>query len=42
MLMQVSTEPGKQLACVKANKQINFLESGGSMVEYDSKKFAEN
>ena len=38
MLLQASTELEKELACVKVNKQINFLEDGGSMVEYDSKK----
>jgi hypothetical protein len=38
MLLQASTEPEKQLACVKINKQVKFLEGGGSMVEYDSKK----
>jgi hypothetical protein len=38
MLLQASTEREQQLACVKVNKQINFLEGGGSMVEYDSKK----
>jgi hypothetical protein len=38
MLLQASTEPEKQLACVKVNKQIKFIEGGGSMVEYDSKK----
>ena len=25
-------------SCVKVNKQINFLENGGSMVDYESSK----
>ncbi len=38
MLLQVSGEEDKRAACFKVNAQIKFLNSGGSMVEYDSKK----
>jgi len=38
MLLQVSEEKEKRSACFKVDAQIKFLNSGGSMVEYDSKK----
>jgi hypothetical protein len=38
MLLQKSEGEEKQSACVKVNEQMNFLNGGGSMVEYDSKK----
>lgn len=38
MLLQTSVGEEKQNACVKVNEQMNFLNGGGSMVEYDSKK----
>lgn len=38
MLLQSSEGKEKKSACVKVNEQMNFLNSGGSMVEYDSKK----
>ncbi len=38
MLLQTSEGEEKQSACVKVNEQMNFLNGGGSMVEYDSKK----
>ena len=38
MLLQVSTGQEKRSACFKVDVQIKFLNSGGSMVEYDSKK----
>jgi hypothetical protein len=30
--------PGHKSACLKVNEQLNFLKSGGAMVEYDAKK----
>ena len=38
MLLQASDEKEKRSACAKVNEQKNFLNGGGSMVEYDSKK----
>lgn len=38
MLLQTSEEEEKRSACIKVNEQMNFLNGGGSMVEYDSKK----
>ena len=38
MLLQVSEEKEKRSACFKVDAQIKFLNGGGSMVEYDSKK----
>ncbi len=38
MLLQVSQEKDKRFACLKVNAQMEFLNGGGSMVEYDSKK----
>ena len=38
MLLQASEGKEKRSACVKVNEQMNFLNGGGSMVEYDSKK----
>lgn len=38
MLLQASEEKEKRSACLKVNAQMKFLNSGGSMVEYDSKK----
>jgi hypothetical protein len=38
MLLQPYEGEEKQFSCVKVNEQINFLNGGGSMVEYDSKK----
>ena len=38
MLLQASEGEEKRSACVKVNEQMNFLNGGGSMVEYDSKK----
>jgi hypothetical protein len=38
MLLQSYEGEEKQFSCVKVNEQINFLNGGGSMVEYDSKK----
>ena len=38
MLLQVSEEKEKRSACFKVEAQIKFLNGGGSMVEYDSKK----
>ncbi|MBC8287794.1 MAG: hypothetical protein H8E42_10025 [Nitrospinae bacterium] len=38
MLLQTSVGKEKQLACVKVKEQRDFLNGGGSMVEYDSKK----
>ncbi len=38
MLLQVSEEKEKRSACFKVDAQIKFLNSGGSIVEYDSKK----
>ena len=38
MLLQVSTGQEKRSACFKVDAQVKFLNGGGSMVEYDSKK----
>lgn len=38
MLLQASEEKEKKSACSKVNAQMKFLNGGGSMVEYDSKK----
>ena len=38
MSIQVSNDKEKISACSKVNAQMKFLKSGGSMVEYDSKK----
>jgi tetratricopeptide (TPR) repeat protein len=38
MLLQVSTGQEKRSACFKVDTQVKFLNGGGSMVEYDSKK----
>ncbi len=38
MLLQISVGEEKKHACVKVNEQMDFLNGGGSMVEYDSKK----
>ena len=38
MLLQSSEGKEKQSVCVKVNEQMNFLNDGGSMVQYDSKK----
>lgn len=38
MLVQVSEVKKKTSTCVKVNAQMQFLNGGGSMVEYDSKK----
>ena len=38
MLLQVSTGQEKRSACFKVDVQVKFLNGGGSMVEYDSKK----
>ncbi|MBT5029404.1 MAG: hypothetical protein HOM97_13505, partial [Nitrospina sp.] len=38
MLLQASQEKDKRVACHKVSAQMEFLNSGGSMVEYDSKK----
>ena len=38
MLLQSSEGEEKQSAYVKVNEQMNFLNGGGSMVQYDSKK----
>ena len=38
MLLQASEEKEKHSACSKVNAQMEFLNGGGSMVEYDSKK----
>jgi len=38
MLLHSSKGEEKRSVCVKVNEQMNFLNSGGSMVEYDSKK----
>jgi hypothetical protein len=38
MLLKASEEKEKRYACSKVNAQMEFLNGGGSMVEYDSKK----
>jgi len=38
MLLQASEEEEKRSACFKVDAQMKFLNGGGSMVEYDSKK----
>ncbi len=38
MLMHEAQGKNKRSACLKVNTQMQFLNSGGSMVEYDSKK----
>ena len=38
MLLQASEEEEKRSACFKVDAQVKFLNGGGSMVEYDSKK----
>jgi hypothetical protein len=38
MLLQSSEGKEKQFACVRVKEQMRFLNGGGSMVEYDSKK----
>ena len=38
MLLQASQEKDKRVACHKVSAQMEFLNGGGSMVEYDSKK----
>ena len=38
MLLQTSVGEDKKQACMKVNEQMDFLNGGGSMVEYDSKK----
>jgi hypothetical protein len=38
MLLRASEEKEKKSACSKVNAQMKFLNGGGSMVEYDSKK----
>ena len=38
MLLQASEEEEKRSACFKVDAQMRFLNGGGSMVEYDSKK----
>lgn len=38
MLLHASDAEEKMSACVKVSAQMNFLNGGGSMVEYDSKK----
>jgi hypothetical protein len=38
MLLQATEEEEKRSACMKVSEQMKFLNGGGSMVEYDSKK----
>ncbi|MBT6347092.1 MAG: hypothetical protein HOJ49_10170 [Nitrospina sp.] len=38
MLLQASQKKDKRVACHKVSAQMKFLNGGGSMVEYDSKK----
>ncbi len=38
MLLRTSEGEEKRSACIRVNEQMNFLNGGGSMVEYDSKK----
>jgi len=38
MLLQATKEEEKRSACMKGSEQMKFLNGGGSMVEYDSKK----
>jgi tetratricopeptide (TPR) repeat protein len=38
MAPEKNDEAGHRSACLKVNDQLNFLKSGGAMVEYDSKK----
>ena len=38
MAPAISDEAGVRSACLKVTDQLNFLNGGGAMVEYDSKK----
>ncbi len=38
LLSAQKEEPAVRSACLKVNEQLDFLKSGGSMVEYDSRK----
>jgi hypothetical protein len=38
MLLQATEEEEKRSACMKVSEQMKFLNGGGSMVEYDSRK----